>query len=476
MAKPKSGWLRRRIDLARVGKEGREPYKRLIVFTEVIILLAVHTVLFAILWNTLYKDSIELPFFRRGNWAMIAIYPILMLVIGKIFGIFKVVESRMVDMVIAQLTMLLLVNLLMYFELLLLIRESYPSIVPLLILFLIECAYTIIWIILVRLLNNRIYPPRDMVLIHGDYSTEDIIRSMNLRNDRYHIRATVNINEGMNKVIAVIEEHEAVVISDLPAKQRNDVVKYCYANSKQLYMLPKITDIIIRSSEDLHVFDAPVLFNKNFGLTFDQRLIKRTLDIVCSGLMIILSGWLMLLIALLIKLDDKGPVFYRQERLTRDGKVFQIIKFRSMKTDAEKAGPQLSRKEDDRVTRVGRVIRALHMDELPQVFNVFAGSMSMVGPRPERPEIMQQYKENVPEFFFRLKVKGGLTGYAQVYGKYNTTPYNKLRLDLTYIQNYSLWLDLKVLVQTAKILFQKDNTEGIDPDQITAIKEDPREE
>ena len=453
-------------------KQGREPYKRLIVFTEVIILLAVHTVLFAILWNKLYKESIELPFFRRGNWAMIAIYPILMLIIGKIFGIFRMAVARTVDMFFSHIATLFVVNLLMYFELLLLIRSSYPSVVPLLIIFLIECAYTTIWIFLVKVLNNHIYPPHDMVLIYGDYSPDDIIKSMNQRNDRYHIRASVNINEGMNKIIAVIEEHEAVVISDLPATERNDVVKYCYAEGKPLYMLPKITDIIIRSSEELHVFDSPVLLNKNFGLTFDQRMIKRALDLLVSGLMIVLFGWIMIIVAILIKLDDHGPVFYRQERLTRDGKVFKIIKFRSMKVDAEKMGPQLSKKKDDRVTRVGRVIRMLHLDELPQVFNVFGGSMSMVGPRPERPEIMKQYKENVPEFYYRLKVKGGLTGYAQVYGKYNTTPYNKLRMDLIYIQNYSLWLDLKIIVQTVKILFEKENTEGIDQDQTTALREE----
>ena len=452
-----------------IGNEGREPYKRLIVFTEVIVLVAVHSLLFAILWNSQYKESIELPFFRRGNWAMIAIYPIMLLVVGKIFGLFRLAAARIADMILSCLGTLVLVNLLMYFELLMLIRASYPSIIPLLILFLIECAITAVWFILVRILNNHIYPPHDMVLIHGDYPADDIVRSMNQRDDRYHIREMVNIAEGMEKVMAAIGDHEAVVISDLPATERNDVVNYCYENSKQLYMLPKLTDIIIRSSEELHVFDSPVLLNKNFGLTFDQRLVKRTLDIITSGLMILLTGWLMLLIALLIKLDDKGPIFYRQKRLTRDGRVFRIIKFRSMKTDAEKEGPQLSRKEDDRVTRVGRVIRSLHLDELPQIFNVFGGSMSMVGPRPERPEIMEQYKKNVPEFYYRLKVKGGLTGYAQVYGKYNTTPYNKLRLDLTYIQNYSLWLDLKIMVQTAKILFQKENTEGIDPDQTTAI-------
>lgn len=451
-------------------KQGREPYKRLIVFIEVIVLLAIHTVIFAILWNGQYKNSIEVPFFRRGNWAMIAIYPILMLIFGKLFGIFRLASARFADTLFSNIATLLVVNFLMYFELLLLIRANYPSIIPLLILFVMELAYTIIWIILVRLLNNTIYPPHDMVLIHGDYSPEDIIKNMNQRYDRYHIHETVGFHEGMDKIIEAIEAHEAVVISDIPATERNDIVKYCYSRSKRLYMLPKITDIIIRSSDELHVFDSPILLNNNFGLTFDQLLVKRILDIVASGLLIIITSPFMLIIALAIKIGDGGPVFYRQERLTRDGKVFKIIKFRSMRVDAEKMGPQLSKKRDDRVTKVGRVIRAIHMDELPQLFNVFSGNMSMVGPRPERPEIMEQYKENVPEFYYRLKVKGGLTGYAQVYGKYNTTPYNKLRLDLIYIQNYSIWLDIKCIVLTVKILFQKDNTEGIDADQTTALK------
>lgn len=451
-------------------KQGREPYKRLIVFAEVAVLFAVHTLIFGILWNGQYKDSIELPFFGRGNWAMVAIYPILMLIFGKLFGVFRLASARFADTLFSHIATLLVVNFLMYFELILLIRSHYPSIVPLLIIFVMELAYTIIWAILVRLLNNSIYPPHDMVLIFGDYAPDDIIKNMNQRYERYRICESIGFAEGMEKIIAAIERHEAVIISDLPATWRNDVVKYCYENGKRLYMLPKITDIIIRSSEELHVFDSPVLLNNNFGLTFDQRMIKRVFDIIVSGIMIVIASPFMLIIAVAIKLCDHGPVFYKQERLTRDGKVFKIVKFRSMRIDAEKMGPQLSKKKDERVTKVGRVIRAIHMDELPQLFNVFAGSMSMVGPRPERPEIMEQYKENVPEFYYRLKVKGGLTGYAQVYGKYNTTPYNKLRLDLTYIQNYSIWLDIKCIVLTVKILFQKDNTEGIDQDQTTALK------
>ena len=189
-------------------------------------------------------------------------------------------------------------------------------------------------------------------------------------------------------------------------------------------------------------------------------------------LAIVISSPFLLVIAVAIKLYDGGPVFYKQERLTRDRKTFQIIKFRSMKVDSEKQGAQLAKKDDDRITPVGKIIRRTHLDELPQIFNILKGEMSFVGPRPERQEIAEKYEEIVPEFRFRLKVKAGLTGYAQVYGKYNTTPYDKLKLDLTYIQTYSAWLDVKLMLMTFKIMFQKENTEGVDEKQTTAIKKE----
>ena len=178
----------------------------------------------------------------------------------------------------------------------------------------------------------------------------------------------------------------------------------------------------------------------------------------------------MLIIALAVKLYDGGPVLYKQERLTRDGRPFMIYKFRSMSMDSEKSGARLAAKGDKRVTPVGRVIRNIHFDELPQLFNILKGDMSMVGPRPERQVIADQYAEEIPEFVLRTKVKAGLTGYAQVYGKYNTTPYDKLKFDITYIENYSLWLDVKIMLLTFKILFQKENTEGVDETQKTALK------
>ena len=179
----------------------------------------------------------------------------------------------------------------------------------------------------------------------------------------------------------------------------------------------------------------------------------------------------MLVIALAIKLQDGGPVLYTQDRLTKGGKVFRIFKFRSMWMESEQGVARLARKNDDRITPVGRVIRALHLDELPQIINILKGDMSIVGPRPERPEIAAQYRRQIPEFDFRLKAKAGLTGYAQVHGKYNTTPYDKLKLDLYYIEHQSFLLDVELILLTIKILFIKENTEGVEDDQITAASE-----
>ncbi len=447
----------------------RDKYKRLIIFIETIILIAAFTVLFAYLWETKYEYRVYLPFFRRGNWAVIIVYPIMLIVFGKIFGIFNLATARRVDMVFSNIFTCLVTNAAMYFILVEVLRH-YPSIEPLLILFAIEISASILWVLGAKAVNNLIFPQHNLLLIHGDYSLRELVLHVNEQSERYRIAEEINVSEGMEKISECIKKHDAVLISDLPAEIRNDILKYCYDIGKRIYMLPKITDIIVASSSQIHLFDNVAYISKNYGLSADQILVKRMIDIIVSSIMIICTLWLMAIIAIAIKIGDGGTVFYKQKRLTIDGKEFNIIKFRSMRPDAEKMGPQLATKHDDRVTRVGRLLRASHMDELPQLFNVFIGDMSMVGPRPERPEIANEYVKNVPEFKFRLKVKAGLTGYAQVYGRYNSTPYNKLRLDLVYIQNYSIWLDLKCLVMTLKILFKTEAREGIDDDMKTAEK------
>lgn len=276
----------------------------------------------------------------------------------------------------------------------------------------------------------------------------------------------------MEQIKKRILDFQAVIIGDIPAVERNDVLKYCYAQKVRAYVIPKISDIILMGADRIHVFDTPFMLSRGYTLSFDQRFGKRTLDIILSVLLLIAASPFMLLMALAIKLYDHGPVFYSQVRCTKGGKEFAIYKFRSMIVDAEKkGGVQLAKEHDERITPVGRVIRAARIDELPQLFNILKGDMSFVGPRPERPELIKEYSQEMPEFVFRMRVKAGLTGYAQVYGKYNTTPYDKLKLDLFYIRNYSFWTDMKLILMTVKTIFKPASTEGIEQEQTNALKE-----
>lgn len=275
----------------------------------------------------------------------------------------------------------------------------------------------------------------------------------------------------------ILERYDGIVLWDINTGLRNKLLKFCYSRSIRVYMMPKIPDIMIQGASQLHLFDTPILFTREYSMTVEQRFVKRAIDIICSLILIIITSPIMIITAVIIKCYDHGPVLYKQVRCTRNMEEFKIVKFRSMRTDAEKDGvARLASKNDDRITPIGKFIRKVRIDELPQLFNILKGEMSFIGPRPERPEIIRQYQEDMPEFTFRTKVKAGLAGYAQVYGKYNTTPYDKLKLDLFYIENYSVWLDIKLMLLTLKILFQPDSTEGVEENQVTAIKEIRKEE
>ena len=329
----------------------------------------------------------------------------------------------------------------------------------------------ILWIFGSRFIYSRLYRARKLLVIYGDRDPGDLIHKMNSRSDKYNISGKVHISLGEEKIHKMMNEYEGVIIWDLPSSIRNRYLKYCFDNSIRCYMSPKISDIILTGTTRIHLFDTPLLMSRNHGFSVEERAGKRILDIIVSGLGILITAPIMLIIAICVKAYDRGPVFYYQDRLTYKGKEFKICKFRSMCVDSEKQGARLASKHDSRITPVGKVLRNLHLDELPQLFNVFKGDMSLVGPRPERRVIMDEYEKEIPEFHYRLKVKAGLTGYAQVYGKYNTTPYDKLKLDLFYIENYSFLLDIKLLFMTVKIFFQKEVSEGVEDTQVNALKD-----
>lgn len=449
----------------------RDQFKRVINFFEGFILLAIHAVIFGYVWYGVYSKLLEEPFFRRGDWAVIGVYGLVLFLLTNLYGGFRIGYLRLMDVLYSQILSLLCANVFAYVEIVL-ISRSYLTVIPLARMTVVQVVAILLWVFICKLIYALLYPPRQMLVVCYDHSPDDMITKMNTRQDKYEICDLADLNdENLDSVCDIVANYEAVLIYDIPAYERNIILKRCFTESVRTYVTPKISDILLRGSDSIHLFDTPLYLSRNKGLSGDQIIIKRLMDlIICIPVSLVLLP-MFLIIALLIKLYDGGPVLYKQPRLTIDGKVFNIYKFRSMRMDSEDGGAQLAKKHDDRVTPVGRVLRAIHFDEFPQLINIIRGDMSLVGPRPERPEIAKQYQEVIPEFDFRLKVKAGLTGYAQVYGKYNTTPYDKLKLDLTYIENYSIWLDIKLMFLTFKILFQKDNTEGIDANQITAIKQ-----
>lgn len=447
----------------------RDKYKHLLNLAANFCILFVETCMFAFVWYQMYEPELEDTFWRRGNWAVIGMYALILFFFIRTFGGYRIGYLRITDICLSQILGIFFANIIEYVQVCM-IAKDYMSVTPMFLLTLAEFALVLPVVFWVRYLYVRLYPPKKMIVIYGEHSPDELISKINTRKDRYNVCTTASAYIGYEKLYQQVLEHEAVVLCDLPSGIRNKILKFCYDQNIRAYVTPKISDIIITGTERIHLFDTPLLLSRNQGLAIEQRFIKRAMDIVFSVAAILISSPLLLVIAVSIKLYDGGPVFYKQERLTRDRKPFWIIKFRSMKVDSEEKGAQLAKKEDDRITPVGKIIRRTHLDELPQIFNILKGEMSFVGPRPERQEIAEKYEEVVPEFRFRLKVKAGLTGYAQVYGKYNTTPYDKLKLDLTYIENYSAWLDVKLMLMTVKVMFQKENTEGVDQKQVTAIK------
>ena len=320
--------------------------------------------------------------------------------------------------------------------------------------------------ILMEDIYHTLVHPLPVVLITGDFKN-DLEDKMNHIPQKYHVEKTVHYNDPGLDLEDTITNSSSILINDVPAHVENTIIKICFDKDKRVYIVPKIADIILKASDNLNVFDTPLYLSRNLGMSVWQRFAKRTIDVVLSGLALIILSPIMLATSLAIKLEDKGPVFFKQERVTKGGKHFMILKFRSMIVDAEKDGrPHPAGEKDDRITKVGNIIRACRIDELPQLLNILSGDMSIVGPRPERYEHVEKYTSEIPEFKYREKVKGGLTGYAQVYGKYNTTALDKLKLDLIYITNYSLLLDFQIMFETVKILFQKESTEGFSDESL----------
>lgn len=421
--------------------------------------------LFQDLWFDTFNELLDRGYIERGNLLMFFLYGIVILLVFYLWGGFKIGYQKAMNVLLSQSLAIICSNLFLLLQIILLVAKMHEvanitrCIIILTLKDLVICFFITSFM---AWLYKKIFKPWRMLLIEGD--RENCISSkLETREDKYQICESISYKEKPELLHAKMQEYDAVLLNELPEDALNRILQYCFVHSIRTYFTPRVTDIIVRGTDTINLFDSPLFLARNIGLSYGEVIAKRIFDIIVSVLGLILFSPVFLVTAICVKAYDGGKVFYHQERCTIDGKIFRIHKFRSMITGAEKDGEVLPAVDhDSRITPVGRVIRRTHIDELPQLVNVLKGDMSIVGPRPERIEHVKKYCEEIPEFAYRMKVKGGMTGYAQVYGKYNTQAYDKLKMDLQYIVNYSFLLDLQIIMETVKIIIKMDDPEGFE--------------
>ena len=415
---------------------------------------------FLICWTLYYEPRTTTVVSKQVSVLVMIIFFFICYYFGQRLDCFRVSILQIRDVIFGEVLATMITDIIMYI-LIWMLSIHLPNLIPGLITWGGQCVIGVIWAYVMHQSYFFTHPPLRTIVIYDErMGMENLIHTYGLEK-RFNIKTVYPVESIMDK-LEVMEEFDAAFLCGIHSRERNIILKHCINHKINLFMIPRIADVMMRGSEQIHMLHLPILKTQRYKPSIEYQIIKRTMDIVVSGIATIVLSPLFLITAIAVK-SDGGPAFYKQKRLTKDGKVFEILKFRSMRVDAEKySGAVLSAGENDpRITKVGRIIRACRLDELPQLLNILKGDMSLVGPRPERPELQKEIEKEVPEFGLRLQAKAGLTGYAQVYGKYNTTFYDKLLMDLMYISKPSILEDLTIMLATVKILTSKESTEGV---------------
>ena len=415
---------------------------------------------FVICWTLYYEPRTTTVGSKQVSVLVMIIFFLICYYFGQRLDCFRVSILQIRDVIFGEVLATMITDIIMY-NLIWMLSIHLPNLIPGLITWGGQCVIGVIWAYVMHQSYFSTHPPLRTIVIYDErMGMENLIHTYGLEK-RFNIKTVYPVESIMDK-LEVMEEFDAAFLCGIHSRERNIILKHCISHKIKLFMIPRIADVMMRGSEQIHMLHLPILKTQRYKPSIEYQIIKRTMDIVVSGIATIVLSPLFLITAIAVK-SDGGPAFYKQKRLTKDGKVFEILKFRSMRVDAEKySGAVLSAGENDpRITKVGRIIRACRLDELPQLLNILKGDMSLVGPRPERPELQKEIEKEVPEFGLRLQAKAGLTGYAQVYGKYNTAFYDKLLMDLMYISKPSILEDLTIMLATVKILTSKESTEGV---------------
>ena len=434
--------------------------------------VVLYALLAAVFFACMSIPNIFLRHLNRTFATTLLTFVVLIIAMHMVYGGFDVGRKKSKPVISALVTGTVITDLVSYLQLEIMnVNVNYNDH---LVLFGVDFLYLLLAIVIqiaiiilfVRLGNDlyfRFHPPRSVLLIIGDADQELPLRS---KIARYQLQWTVEdcALYDVPDLEDRIRRSEVVFLGQIPQTNKAVILKQCYDLRKDIMCKAQLQETILCNSRAAIVDDAPFLEMEFFKMSFYQRAVKRLGDIFISLFCLVLLSPLMAVIALAIHTEDGGPVFFRQKRLTIRGWEFTILKFRTMKVDPSHRESTVSTAiNDPRITKVGRVIRRFRMDEIPQFVNVLKGEMSLVGPRPEMLANIERYKETYPDFAYREKMKAGITGYAQIEGRYNTTPEDKLMLDLMYIESFSVWLDIKLLMRTVTVLFKRDSTQGFSP-------------
>lgn len=428
------------------------------------VLPLLNTAAFAVCWYAYYEKWLYLTFEGYGDYMVIGFFCALYTVFVHLYGGFDLLTSRVSELIYSHVISLAMTGFFMFVVLWMLIRAYVPHILPLLLCLAVCAAFSALWSLIASRLTDKIVPAKKTVLIYDNKEAyKNGVQIAKTQRNRLEMVGEAEASRPMDVLEAQLRDTgaEAVLLCGIASSRRNDILKYCIDHDILAYVRPNIGDLLISNGQNLRMNHLPVLLCQRAAPSVFYLGFKRLMDILISGAALILTSPFMLATAIAIKAYDGGPVMFTQKRMTLNRKEFVIHKFRSMKVDADKGGKGIvTMQNDDRITPVGKFIRACRLDELPQLYDIFIGNMTIVGPRPERLETIELYEKDMPEFGLRLQVKAGLTGYAQVYGKANTSPYDKLQMDLMYIGEQGVLTDLKIILATIKILFMPESTEG----------------
>jgi exopolysaccharide biosynthesis polyprenyl glycosylphosphotransferase len=434
--------------------------------------------LFATVWIGYYNDFTFDKYWVEGAIMSCIIYSIIYFAMCNVYKAFRIASTSVGEIVFAQVIAFGLADLILYVECCLIYNRMvnlWPGITTVVA----QLSGSALTVLCTKRFFMHHVQPKDTMIIYGKNVSADETRRFADRllykyKHLFAIKRIMQENSEIDEISHEMGNYRTVILYEVSAVNRGVYLKLCSEMHKNFYYTPNVEDLITQGATYKRLLDTPLMKYEYNYENHREYWVKRLFDIVFSACMLIVLAPLFLIVAISIKIEDGGPVFYRQARCTKGGKVFWMIKFRSMVVDAEKDGVIPCVSNDARITKVGRVIRKYRMDELPQLINILQGDMSVVGPRPERVEHVQQYTKEMPEFAYRLRVKGGLTGYAQIFGKYNSSAYDKLRLDLMYIEHQSLLEDLKIIMLTFRTVFQKESTEGFELEKSEKIHREAR--